>query len=290
MKDAIDSARSAMNLVLILSIVAWWLNNFSIDVLKDIKPDFTSVVEAVEDYYEGSYDSILNGINTKESNFVALLFQSLQFYRPSQERSLDANLHDFAKKERMIDIINVSEALSRDGLILLANTIPNGSMETGSKYNQLTRIVLRLGNAYANLSAKLKDVSSQPAVDDKATILEAHRALQMKVGIPNLNLSVNQAELNKYFALSVSLVLIYMLSSTLVMHRLYKTAPMEETMQWIFFHPTPVGVVLGTLWLLSPVATLAFNQQWLEAAIVGALALAVVGSAIRCRVVMKMHD
>ena len=292
MKDIINRARSAMNLVLILSILAWFLNHFSIDVLKEIKPDFTSVVEAVDDYYKGSYDSILIGKNTKESQFVSLLFGSLQFYRPnhdSSSSSLDEKLHDFAKKQRIIDIIKTSEVLSQDVIILTAGTIKNGSMEIGSKYNQLTRILVRLGNAYGNLSGKVKDFSSQPAVNDKATILEAHRALQRKVGIPILNLSVNQSELNKYFALSVGLVLIYILSTTLVMHSLCKTAPIEEIMQWIFFHPTPVGAVLGTLWILFPAITLAVNQQWLEAAILGVLALVVVGSVIKCRAVMKMR-
>ena len=273
-----------MNLVLILSVLAFWLNYISIDVLNEIKPDFTSVVEAVDDYYKGSYDSILIGINTKESQFVSTLLGSLQFYRPNHEGSLDAKLHDFSKNQRMIDIMKTSEVLNEDIFILTAGTIKNGSMEIGSKYNQFVRILTRLGNAYGNLSGKLKDFSSQPAVDDKGTILKAHRALQKKVVIPILNLSVNQSELNKYFALSVGLVLIYILSLTFVMHRLCKTASIEEIMQWIFFHPTPVGVVLGTLWVLSPAATLAVNRQWLEAAIVGALALAVVGSAIRCRV------
>ena len=98
---------------------------------------------------------------------------------------------------------------------------------------------------------------------------------------------INQSELNKFFALSISLILCYILSITLAMHRLCKTAPLEEMLQWIFFHPTPVGIVIGVLWLLSPVATLAFNQQWIEATIVGVLASAVIGSAIRCRIAMK---
>jgi hypothetical protein len=292
MKGIIDRARSAMTLVLILSILAWWLNHFSIDVLKEIRPDFTSVVETVDDYYEGSYYSILNGINTKESQFISSLFGALHFLRPYDEDSsttLDEKLRGFAKKWRMIDIMKTSEALSEGAVILTAETIENGSMEIGSKYNDLTRILVRLANAYNNLSDKLKDYSSQPALDDNATILEAHRALQKKVGTPFLDLTVNQPELNKYFALSVGLVLIYILSTTFVMHRLCKTAPIEETMQWIFFHPTPVGVVLGALWVLSPAATLAVNQQWLEALILGALALVVIGSAIRCRAVMKMR-
>ena len=250
MKDIIDRARSAMNLLLILSIVAWWLNHSSIDVLKEIKPDFTSVAKSVDDYFEGSNDSILIGINTRESQFVSLLFGSLQFYRTSYEdysTTLDEKLHDFAKKQRMVDIMKTGEVLSEYVIILMADTAKNGSLEIGSKYNQLTRILVRLGNAYDNLIGKLKDFSSQPAIDENMTILEAHRALQKKVGIPILNLSVNQLELNRYFALSVGLILIYILSTTLVMHRFCKTAPLEEIMQWIFFHPTPVGVVLGIL-------------------------------------------
>lgn len=293
MKDIIDRARSAMNLVLILSIMAWWLNHFSIDVLKEIKPDFTSVAEAVDDYYEGSYNSLLMGINTKESEFVSLLFGSLQFYRSSYDNSstaLDEKLHDFAKKQRMIDVMKTSEILSGYVIVVMADTAKNGSLEIGSKYNQLTRVLVRLGNAYDNLSGKLRDFSSQPTIDEKATLLEAHRALQKNVRIPILNLSVNQSELNKYFSLSVGLILIYILSTTLVMYRLCKTAPLEESMQWIFFHPTPVGIVIGSGWILSPAATLALNQQWIEASVLGALASVVVGSAIRCRVTMSIRE
>jgi hypothetical protein len=42
-----------MNIVLILPILEGWVDHFSIDILKEIKPDFTSMVETVDDYYIG---------------------------------------------------------------------------------------------------------------------------------------------------------------------------------------------------------------------------------------------
>jgi hypothetical protein len=293
MKEIINRARSAMNLILVLSILTWWINYFSIDVLKEINPDFTSLVKVVDEFNKGPNRSILMGIDTKESQFVLTVFGSLQFYEPNHEDSsarLDTKLFDFAKKHRMIDIMKTSEVLTKNVIILTAETIKNGSMEIGSKHNQLTRILVRLGWVYNSISEKLKDFSSQPAVDANATILEAHRALLKKIKVPILNLSVTQSELNKLFALSIGLILCYLLSTTIAMHRLCKTAPLEEMLQWIFFHPTPIGIVIGFIWLFSPVVTLAVNQQWIEAIIVGALALAVIGSAIRCRAAMKKRE
>jgi hypothetical protein len=293
MKEIINRARSAMNLVLILSILTWWINYFSIDVLKEIKPDFNSLVQVVDDFYNGSNVSILMDINTKESQFVSKVLNSLQFYRPKYEDSsagFDKKLLEFAKKHKMIDIMQTSELLTKYVIIITAHTIENGSMEIGGKYNQLTMILVHLGTAYNSISEKLKDFSSQPALDANATILEAHRALQKKLEVPVLNLNVKQSELNQFFALSIGLILFYLLSTTFAMHRLCKTAPSEEILQWIFFHPTPVGIVIGVLWLFSPVATLAANQRWVEATVVGVLVSVVVGSVIKCRVAVNKRE
>jgi hypothetical protein len=286
MKETINRARAAMNIILVLSILTWWINNISIDILKEIEPDFNSLVKLVDEFYDGSNMSTLREINSEESKFVFNVFGSLQFYKSSYEDpalGLKAKLNAFAKRHRMIDIMGTSKVLNANVVIITSQTIHDGSMEFGTKYNQLTRILLNLGYIYNNISEKLMDFSSHPAVDANETILEAHRALRMKIKVPILNVSVTQLEVNKLFALSIGIILCYLLSTTLAMHRLCKIAPLEEMLQWIFFHPTPIGTALGIIWLLFPAATLAVNHQWIEAIIVGMLGSSVIGSAIRCR-------
>ena len=145
----------------------------------------------------------------------------------------------------------------------------------------------RLANTYSDLTSKLTDFASFPTVKETATILEVHRTLQDRPTIPFLNMRVDPPKLNQYFGWSVSLILAFVLSTTFAMHRLAKTASVDKSVAWLFFHPTPLGPILGTLWLFFPAAVLALNQQWVEATIVGALSVAVVASAIACRLAIK---
>ena len=119
MKEVIDRAQSAMNLILILSILAWWVNNLSVDVLGDIEPDFARLVQVTNDYYTGGYDSSLIAIGNEHSKFVSLVFGNLQFYRENTRDSL----LEFAKDHRLSDVVDTGKRLPIDVTILVAQMI-----------------------------------------------------------------------------------------------------------------------------------------------------------------------
>ena len=176
-----------------------------------------------------------------------------------QERVQDLSVMDcyslrFARLPLNSEEAKKSQAALQE-LILEAAKGDKRSYETAG--NQLGNFLLSDPFGFRDLAISLVQLHRKAGVTNDITLGELKRKVEPEIKMPFVEVQIGAHSATKVIAAGLLGLMLYLLSLlSVVERRLCGKAKNPEGGEWIFFHPSRLGSILGVLWIATPALVL----------------------------------
>lgn len=290
MARLVDRARAAMNLVIVTSLlVLWAVSQESINVI-NIGMSIHSTAERIsfdsdESYkHEGiisfrrSVDDLLksvrenSGDNLREKIGNVSASTILAARPPSTNNILPASL--------------VLRAIASGALVLMEDELASrkgqGDVEDVVNDNSVSiNAFIWFGSeALANEVDHLDRLMSDAELSEQLTLQEVQNRLSKKITIPFIEQELPIVGAIPLIAAALLVPLLYLLSLCGAMKLAAERVDNHDGIDWVFFHPGILGLVVGIAWLAAPGLVVLFGTVYFQSVQMGIGIPLVVGLVI----------